>query len=293
MAVSKFKETNLPDYIGHVTSLLALDENAIIIAGDKTIYTYNIDEDTLIIFHDGCKYIPDMTKMNSNKFAAIDQGTWSYSNICIFNTKDHTKNTIRTDTHCSGIAYRDNHFFLTFSASNNFFLTANNISNGYVKMINTSGQVKKKIAIDTNGQRLFSGQISKIFVTSDFCMYVADIGKSQLQSVKINAITGTASCDSEWDSMVVNCILYKNNKLILALGGDRDEIVCVSPKGSKIIINNRYLHGVPTAVCYIDSLLAVATAKKAWWYFWKAQNRIEIFQQKDDDSCSNDHVIVM
>lgn len=270
MAVSKIKERSI--YLGSIKSMLHSGNTTLLLATQKAIQKYDFSTETAEKFIDG-KNIVDMTDVDSNHFAFVDQGMLLFSEI--YKCEKATGKCVTyvgTSANCCGIAYMDNHFFLTYS-------TLGHISDGYVQIIDETGKVKKKIQKNNTDAPLFTGHLSGIHVTPDYDMFVADIGKASLSVFKIHVIYETATLQSEYEYMIVNNMTKCENKLILAIGEKKNEIVQITQLGPKRMIENKDLQGEPTAVCVIGKYLFVATRNIQRW-FQKDEFFIEVFEME-------------
>lgn len=283
MSVSKVDKKKLN--FGPVTAILAADQSTLLLSTQHTVYKYDLSSNTFTLFFTNCKSIPDMTKVDNHCFAFIDQGTWFSSSVCTFNARGKALNKFDTDTYCSGIAYYDGHYYLTFSLHH--WLKYGD--SGYIKVTDKKGYEKQTIENDVDGNAVFGRDISKLYVASDNSLYLADRSKKSFRVFSLLVNTGKVSLQTEFDHMVINDIIKRDGKLYLVLGGNKNEIVQIAG-GSKKFLEQRHLEGEPTAACFVGQHIVVATKHHHWLLFWQEP---EYFLQwfMVSQAFSDDHVV--
>jgi hypothetical protein len=135
-------------------------------------------------------------------------------------------------------------------------------------MVGKQGKIKHKFQLDKDKKAIFSEQLSKIYVTEKFIMYICDEGKKELVILKVDPF--------EYDITILTCHNYsvvhfsrlKDGSCFLATNHP-DGVVLLQANG-KWIFNNflpvKRLEGKPKAIaCQEHRKQLIVVVEKSKW----------------------------
>lgn len=264
MAVTNLKTTPLTS--GPIISMAQAGESDLLLASDVAIFKFvPSTEDLKKLIQRG--NIVDMTVTDPQHFAFVERGVLVYSEV--FKCDKETGECVAyfaTDKFCTGLTYMDGYYVMTFST----------FTEGYVKIVDETGKTIKKIQKDAVGENLFTKKLSRIFVSSDYDMFIADRGANSLQVFKLHLVKDTATLQSELQ-LHVNSFCYHDKRLLIAVGGKKNEVVEMTPIGPKKIVESKLLVGEPMSVCVVGKYLFVAVRKDNG-IFTRDEHFIQVFE---------------